>query len=89
MDHQAKGLAFFNDELTAVLDTDATNGSVTLNADGSFTYVPDPEYCGTDSFTYHASDGTDDSNSAVVTIEIECDTTDDMFYIYLPFISKN
>jgi hypothetical protein len=28
------------DTLTAVLDTDATNGSLSLNADGSLTYVP-------------------------------------------------
>lgn len=88
MDHQAKGLAFFEDELTAILDTDATNGSVTLNSDGSFTYTPNPEYCGSDSFTYHANDGTDDSNSAIVSIEIECDPTDDTLYLYLPFITK-
>ncbi|CAN0597474.1 unnamed protein product, partial [Laminaria digitata] len=31
-----------------------TNGSVTLNADGSFTYVADPGFIGTDSFTYRS-----------------------------------
>ena len=30
---------------------------MTLNADGSFTYTPDANYNGADSFTYKASDG--------------------------------
>ena len=85
MDHQAKGLAFYESILTAVLDTDATNGSVVLNADGSFTYTPDANYCGTDSFTYHANDGMDDSNVATVTIEVACVPE----LIYLPFVTNN
>lgn len=89
VDHQAKGLAFLEDALTAVLDTNAANGSVTLNADGSFTYIPDPDYCGSDSFTYYANDGADNSNIAVVTIEVECDPKDDVFNIYLPIITRN
>jgi gliding motility-associated-like protein len=32
-------------------------GTVTLNADGSFTYVPFPYYVGTDQFTYEVCDG--------------------------------
>ncbi|TLM66684.1 MAG: tandem-95 repeat protein, partial [Actinobacteria bacterium] len=56
------------DPLDAVLDTDVSNGTLTLNADGSFTYVPDADWNGTDSFTYHANDGTADSN--VVTVDI-------------------
>jgi hypothetical protein len=36
--------------------------------DGSFTYVPDSTFQGTDSFTYVANDGTSDSNPATVTI---------------------
>ncbi len=85
MDHQAKGLAFYESILTAALDTDATNGSVALNADGSFTYTPDADYCGTDSFTYHANDGIDDSNVATVTIEVACVPE----LIYLPFVTNN
>ena len=30
---------------------------VTLDLDGSFTYTPDADYCGSDSFTYVVSDG--------------------------------
>ena len=58
------------DALTAVLDTSVSNGSLTLNADGSLTYTPDANFNGSDSFTYHASDGSDDSNVATVTITV-------------------
>jgi len=56
--------------LHAVLNVDAAHGDLTLNADGSFTYQPDPGYAGTDSFTYHVFDGTDSSNIVTVTINI-------------------
>jgi VCBS repeat-containing protein len=59
-----------NDPLTAVLDTGPSNGTLTLNGDGSFGYTPDANFNGTDSFTYHASDGTADSNVATVTITV-------------------
>ena len=57
-------------ELTATLVDGPANGSVTLNDDGSFTYMPNAEYYGTDSFTYMATDGTDDTNVAEVTLTI-------------------
>ena len=41
---------------------------MTLNADGSFSYLPDDDYTGTDSFTYTASDGVATSAPATVTI---------------------
>jgi VCBS repeat-containing protein len=58
------------DALTAVLDVDVSNGALTLNADGSFDYTPNADFNGVDSFTYHANDGTDDSNIATVTITV-------------------
>jgi len=58
------------DSLTSVLDADVTNGTLTLNADGSFDYTPDAGFNGADSFTYHANDGDDDSNIATVTITV-------------------
>jgi hypothetical protein len=64
------------DSLTAVLDTDVSNGMLTLNADGSFDYTPDPGFSGEDSFTYHAYDGTADSNIATVKIEVVPADTD-------------
>ncbi|MCP5531676.1 MAG: DUF642 domain-containing protein [Akkermansiaceae bacterium] len=54
--------------LTAVLDTVPSNGSLTLNPDGGFTYVPFPGFSGADSFTYHASDGVASSPTVTVTI---------------------
>ncbi|MES2657778.1 MAG: Ig-like domain-containing protein [Verrucomicrobiota bacterium] len=58
------------DPLTAVLDTPPAHGSVTLNPDGGFTYIPAAHYSGPDSFTYHADDGTSDSNIATVSITV-------------------
>jgi hypothetical protein len=47
---------------TGVIDT--PGGSVTLNADGSFTYTPDAGFTGTDSFTYALTDAGLDGNFA-------------------------
>ncbi|MGV0795066.1 cadherin-like domain-containing protein, partial [Mycolicibacterium sp. XJ1819] len=59
-----------NDSLTAVLVDGPSNGSLTLNADGSFTYTPDADFYGTDTFTYLANDGTANGNTATVTITV-------------------
>ena len=56
--------------LTAVLVADAQYGSVTLNANGSFTYVPDANFNGVDSFMYLARTESTDSNVATVTITV-------------------
>jgi VCBS repeat-containing protein len=56
--------------LTASLVTDVSNGTLALNGDGSFTYDPDANFNGSDSFTYKANDGTADSNIATVTITV-------------------
>src|SRR5262249_49301519 len=40
------------------------------NANGSFTYTPNANVNGTDTFTYKANDGNLDSNVAIVTITI-------------------
>ena len=56
--------------LTVVAGDPPTHGTLTLNANGSFTYVPQPNYFGTDSFTYAASDGALSSASATVTINV-------------------
>ena len=58
------------DSLTAVLDTNPSNGTLSLNANGSYTYTPDLNYNGSDSFTYRANDGVADSNIATVNITI-------------------
>ncbi|NOG48612.1 MAG: tandem-95 repeat protein [Chloroflexi bacterium] len=58
------------DSLTAVLVVGPTNGTLTLNSDGSFIYTPNANFNGSDSFTYKANDGTADSNVATVTITV-------------------
>lgn len=52
--------------------TDPGKGTLTVfNQDtGDFTYVPNPDASGSDSFTFKASDGLLDSNVAVVTVSI-------------------
>ncbi|MBN2270186.1 MAG: tandem-95 repeat protein [Sedimentisphaerales bacterium] len=59
-----------NDSLTAVLDTDVSHGTLTLNDDGSLTYDPQPDFIGDDSFTYKAFDGVNYSAAATVTITV-------------------
>jgi bacillopeptidase F len=58
------------DGLTAVLADGTASGSLALNADGSFSYTPNAGFAGTDSFTYWASDGALDSNTATVSITV-------------------
>ncbi|MES2657638.1 MAG: Ig-like domain-containing protein [Verrucomicrobiota bacterium] len=58
------------DPLIAVLDDGPAHGLLALNGSGGFTYTPAAGYSGTDSFTYHASDGSLDSNEVTVTITI-------------------
>ncbi|WP_100182189.1 Ig-like domain-containing protein [Candidatus Nitrosotenuis aquarius] len=56
--------------LTAILVDNTLHGTLALSTDGSFTYTPNPNYFGSDSFTYRASDGEDTSNTTTVTITI-------------------
>jgi serine protease len=58
------------DTLTSVLQSGPTNGELTLNANGSFTYTPDQDFVGTDTFEYTANDGTTNSDPATVTITV-------------------
>ena len=59
------------DTLFAVLVTGPSDGAVTLQSDGSFTYTPDANFNGDDSFTYRASDGTLTSDAATVRLHID------------------
>jgi VCBS repeat-containing protein len=58
------------DPLSIASAVSPTNGSLLLNANGSFTYTPDADFFGTDTFTYVVSDGREDSNPATVTIRV-------------------
>ena len=48
--------------LQAVLVSGPAHGTLTLNANGSFSYMPAANFNGADSFSYKANDGSDDSN---------------------------
>lgn len=56
--------------LTAVLVTQPSHGSVTLNSDGSFTYIPSPGFSGSDSFSYQARDASLSSPPTTVTLTV-------------------
>jgi CSLREA domain-containing protein len=59
------------DTLHAVLVSGASHGTLTLNADGGFNYLPPQGFVGADAFTYRANDGSNDSNIATVSIEVQ------------------
>jgi VCBS repeat-containing protein len=58
------------DTLSAVAGSGPSHGTLTLNADGSFTYTPAADFNGNDSFTYRASDGSLISDSVTVTLTV-------------------
>lgn len=58
--------------LTAALATTTTHGTLTLGTDGHFDYTPNAGYCGGDSFSYVANDGSADSTPAIVQIDVQC-----------------
>jgi len=58
------------DALTAVLVAGPAHGTLTLNTDGTFTYIHDGSETTTDSFTYRANDGTDNGNVVTVSITV-------------------
>ncbi len=63
------------DPLTAVVVTNPTEGTLTLNADGTFSYVHGGGNLASDSFTYSANDGK--INGAPVTVSITVTGTND------------
>ena len=58
------------DPLTVTANTSPTNGTVTVNPDGSLTYTPNPGYIGTDTFTYTITDGNSGTATATVTVTV-------------------
>ena len=66
------------DTLQLVLTRDVTNGTLTLNADGSFSYVPFADFNGQDSFVYAIidPDGFNDSATARISVLRQNDAPD-------------
>jgi CshA-type fibril repeat protein/VCBS repeat-containing protein len=58
------------DPLTFTPGTPPTHGTVTINPDGSYTYVPDPDYNGPDSFTVTVSDGKGGTTTITVPVTV-------------------
>ena len=59
-----------DDTLTASKVGDPSNGTVTLNANGGFTYTPNAGFHGVDTFTYRAHDGRAYSNTTDVDVTV-------------------
>jgi hypothetical protein len=59
------------DTLTVRIVTSPRHGRLVANPDdGTYTYIPDEDYIGEDSFTYKVNDGKLDSNIATVTLVV-------------------
>ncbi len=73
------------DELTVTLQSDVSHGQLKLESNGLFTYRPDSQFGGVDTFTYTVSDGIHESGPATVTIEVTAaeshkpDAVDDVY----------
>ncbi len=71
---QANDSDIDGDVLATSLVTGPSNGTVTLNADGSFVYTPNAGFTGKDSFTYVASDSLLESRTATAAITVNATT---------------
>ncbi len=61
---------------TLISGTPAADGTVTLSANGSFTFVPANNYTGTTTFRYRVKDQANlESNEAIVSIEVKAAAT--------------
>ena len=61
------------DPLTFIIVTQPTNGTLTIDANGNYTYTPKSGFSGNDSFTYLSNDGKADSNIGKVSIKVEAE----------------
>lgn len=67
--------------LTVTANTKPAHGSVTMNADGTFTYLPDAGYTGADSFTYTVTDDGDPSNPQIATGTVDITVSSLVWYV--------
>ena len=71
------GVDIDNDDLTYVIQDQPTNGAISeLDATlGKYSYTPNTDFEGTDSFTYTVNDENEFSNKATVTITVKSAST--------------
>ncbi|MBD1996571.1 tandem-95 repeat protein [Leptolyngbya sp. FACHB-541] len=55
---------------TYVITGAPNHGALNFNLDGSFTYTPNPDFNGTDTFTYQVTDANGDVGTAIATITV-------------------
>ncbi|MEM6255945.1 MAG: Ig-like domain-containing protein, partial [Cyanobacteria bacterium P01_D01_bin.156] len=73
------------DALTVTLVDDVSNGTLLLDPSGFLAYIPDEDFSGTDSFTYVANDGTEDSAVTTVTFTVNAPPPISTFNIDIVF----
>jgi len=59
-----------HDTLIVTAATDGEHGTVAVNPDNTVTYTPDPDFYGTDSFTYTIDDGRGFTATGIVTVAV-------------------
>lgn len=62
------------DKLSAELITDVSDGTLTFNSDGSFSYAHNDEHLRDDSFTYRVKDSYGNGNTVTVTLKVTLST---------------
>jgi VCBS repeat-containing protein len=70
LDGQLAASDIEGDPLTYSVVAQPFHGQLVLRVDGSYTYTPDSNFYGTDSFTFKTNDGAADSNAAIVTLTV-------------------
>jgi cellulose biosynthesis protein BcsQ len=70
IDVLANDIEVDNELLTISEVSKSRGGSVTINNDGTLTYVPNPNFYGTDSFTYTVTDREGEKDTATVRVEV-------------------
>ena len=74
------------DNLTAVLIKEPGSGSLSLSSDGGFTYTPNPDFSGLDTFEFAVNDGYQNSQSIqaliyVIDVDDAPVSKDDEFFV--------
>ncbi|WP_186377011.1 Ig-like domain-containing protein [Curtobacterium pusillum] len=64
-------------DLTAALDTKPAHGTVELRKKGGYTYTPEADWSGTDTFSYTGEDSDGNTATGVVTITVTPTAADD------------